>query len=389
VIEELLGLSREQFVASYLGQRPYFAAAEQTSCSTLSGLSTASSVQALLPLYNDRPNMVSLARDGDSYPAKRLANGGLDLEALWSAYHDGESIVLNSIFRVDPGSRLLCERLSLALGHRVQANMYLTPPSGRAFATHYDTHDVMVVQLLGSKQWQVFEPPNMIPPLPRRADPKTPTDSLETGQPALLDLARGSALYLPRGYPHKARTDAEPSIHVTFSLNPVTLGEVLRIAIDILEDRDAKLRQHVSADLLTDRAVEIDLGRVASELIPSLQEAAVMACALETLRKRLLVDVLPAPIVSLRTYLDASARVRACDHAYRQVQRLDEDRMIVSNGIKAMELTGRKAALLCHLLDHGETYVHELQSLYGESVSRVVLKLSSMGIVRVIGLADE
>jgi hypothetical protein len=39
----------------------------------------------------------------------------------------------------------------------VQVNAYYTPPDSRAFDIHWDMHDVFVIQLEGSKRWNVHE----------------------------------------------------------------------------------------------------------------------------------------------------------------------------------------------------------------------------------------
>ena len=35
----------------------------------------------------------------------------------------------------------------------MQINAYITPPENQGFAAHYDTHDVFVLQVSGSKRW--------------------------------------------------------------------------------------------------------------------------------------------------------------------------------------------------------------------------------------------
>ena len=51
-----------------------------------------------------------------------------------------------------------CTRLAAELGHPVQANSYVTPPSSRGFSAHYDVHDVFVLQLAGRKHWTIHAP---------------------------------------------------------------------------------------------------------------------------------------------------------------------------------------------------------------------------------------
>ena len=63
-------------------------------------------------------------------------------------------------FSVDPQVRPLPRSLAnifteytADLGHPVQANAYITPPSNRGFDPHYDVHDVFILQTAGVKDY--------------------------------------------------------------------------------------------------------------------------------------------------------------------------------------------------------------------------------------------
>ena len=75
---------------------------------------------------------------------------------------------------------------------RFQANIYLTPGNAQGFHPHYDSHDVFVVQLQGTKRWRVWAPiDRSIDPVGgKHATPRPSWDEL--GEP-LLDLVLGVA----------------------------------------------------------------------------------------------------------------------------------------------------------------------------------------------------
>jgi hypothetical protein len=50
-------------------------------------------------------------------------------------------------YRVWPPIVAFSQQLVAELGHPVQANAYITPPSSRGFAPHYDVHDLFVLQV--------------------------------------------------------------------------------------------------------------------------------------------------------------------------------------------------------------------------------------------------
>jgi lysine-specific demethylase/histidyl-hydroxylase NO66 len=143
---------------------------------------------------------------------------------------DGATLVLQALHRnwpplVDFGSVLASE-----LGHPVQINAYVTPSQNQGFAAHYDTHDVFVLQIAGTKRWLIHLPV-LADPLPgqvweqRRAE----VEKQAAGTP-LLDvvLGPGDALYLPRGFLHSAVAQGETSIHLTVGIHPVTRYSLLK-----------------------------------------------------------------------------------------------------------------------------------------------------------------
>ncbi|NEE35237.1 cupin, partial [Streptomyces sp. SID7982] len=73
----------------------------------------------------------------------------LDDTALWRAFADGATLVLQALHRTWEPVADLVSGLSTELGHPVQANAYVTPPQNRGFDAHYDVHDVFVLQIEG------------------------------------------------------------------------------------------------------------------------------------------------------------------------------------------------------------------------------------------------
>ena len=53
--------------------------------------------------------------------------------------------------------------MEIALGQRLNVNAYMTFGPGGAFAMHYDSHDVFVLQVHGSKHWFIYDQPEAAP----------------------------------------------------------------------------------------------------------------------------------------------------------------------------------------------------------------------------------
>jgi hypothetical protein len=140
----------------------------------------------------------------------------VDTERLFQCYLNGATLILNQAQHSIPRLSRACRLLTRELGFRVWANIYITPPDSAGFDRHQDDHEVLILQILGSKLWTVY--PN-------------------AGEPVDLGLERGDLLYLPRSTPHSARSGNARSIHITFGLSPA-------YAFDLVEELAVVARAH-------------------------------------------------------------------------------------------------------------------------------------------------
>src|SRR5262249_28821251 len=82
--------------------------------------------------------------------------GQLDLPRLFALYDSGATLVLSQMHEVHPPLGRFCRGLERVFMHAVQCNIYLTPPNAQGFHTHYDTHDVLILQVQGEKLWRYW-----------------------------------------------------------------------------------------------------------------------------------------------------------------------------------------------------------------------------------------
>ena len=164
-----------------------------------------------------------LVRDGEEW------NGQVPYQQIPSTevpnlMHKGKfSLVINHLERYCPSLKEFTRCLELeTLTHQVSCNMYLTPPNkARAFESHLDWMDVIVLQLEGEKVWSVAKDPMIKLVLPDQKRKPTKADLKATKFHDVL-LRQGDALYIPRGYLHNATTPAlehgKYSLHLTFGI---------------------------------------------------------------------------------------------------------------------------------------------------------------------------
>jgi Cupin superfamily protein len=140
---------------------------------------------------------------------------------LFSAYLDGCSVVVNHSDLFVSEIADLCEDLQRSFPH-AYANAYLTPPGLQAVPPHADDRDVLVVQVVGEKNWRVYQKIPIPHPYPHEQVGK---DGFPV-PPQVFDqvlvertLRPGDVLYMPRGYVHEACASSDSlSFHVTVAL---------------------------------------------------------------------------------------------------------------------------------------------------------------------------
>jgi hypothetical protein len=88
-------------------------------------------------------------------------DGIIDPARIFQHFGDGGTIVFNQLHTVLPGLAELCRALEREISCRFQTNTYLTPAKSQGFPTHYDSHDVFVLQVHGVKHWLVYNTPSV------------------------------------------------------------------------------------------------------------------------------------------------------------------------------------------------------------------------------------
>ena len=195
----------------------------------------------------DRRDIGLVRSDGD-VPAREYANDAGRIRPLEVVRHfdDGATVVFNQLQRRVPALARLCAALGRRFSSRVQTNAYLTPPGARGFDPHWDTHDVFVLQVNGAKRWSIHGTPVKLPLRGQRFEPGAPPGEISRE----FELGPGSALYLPRGLMHAARSTAEPSLHITLGLTAFTWADFLVESVAAAALEHEALRRNLPRDFI-------------------------------------------------------------------------------------------------------------------------------------------
>ena len=190
-------------------------------------------------------------------------SGKTHLAIVAENFRRGSTIRVRDVDRFDGTLRRFQAEVQRYFTARSQINLYLTPPGKSGFPPHFDITDVFVVQCRGAKDWSIFDSYTNQVELPLPETDWDPERFQPCGAVESLRLCAGDVLYLPRGAMHQAFCTNLESMHLTVSLTPLTVVDLLTQAFRTAAAKDPALRQRVSwslaADLADTRALDAEL----------------------------------------------------------------------------------------------------------------------------------
>lgn len=189
------------------------------------------------------------------YPYVRVVGNGNEVElAKYQIINNGSFVVLNKINLFNllaegnsliiqaaqfqfPSLQSFVRELESELGFEINANVYITPRNARGFNPHYDTHEVLVLQIYGRKNWNIYHEIPFEAPIKGELTQQQREHYLSTELVHRVELSAGNVLYIPRGVVHDAFCDTDVSIHVTLGLHPTLRLDLVKELVQRLEAR--------------------------------------------------------------------------------------------------------------------------------------------------------
>ncbi len=288
-----------------------------------------SAVDVLLEHVQPEPSAMRLVKGGeDKDPASyRRADGGLDPVRVREGLAGGYTIVVNGVERYLRTIASLSHSIEVELNFPTRVNAYATPPKSTGFVPHYDPHDVLVLQIEGSKTWHLSDAA-AVPPheIQRRKGVGTAGLTSSTD----VTLQPGDVLYLPRGQVHSAETGSEPSVHLTIGLHAPTVLTLLTHELHTLSLRDPRMHARLSPRHLDDASARAGLGELVRDGVRALEDPEILTESLDALA-----DVLvrrgrcpPVGRVSDTVGIDGRTLVAKYEPLYARVAHVD-DRVVL------------------------------------------------------------
>lgn len=227
-------ISKDTFFGEYFEQRHLYCPGQGRDLAPIFRLED---LDYLLAGLGDGGNVKTSGGRGEGTGARGSAGG--DLQSLFDAFSNGQTVVVNALQNHWQPVRAMCNALTEDLEMATQCNLYVTPAAAQGFRPHWDGHDVLVLQVHGTKDWTLFDMPAEVP----RPD----GDGDEVPQPgdsmARITLHPGDVLYVPRGMPHLARSTLGSSVHLTIGLIGLSWEALIKAAAQVIADNRQKMRR--------------------------------------------------------------------------------------------------------------------------------------------------
>jgi hypothetical protein len=243
-----------------------------------------SAFDELLELFRREPSALRLVnRQGIKQGSNDylLVDGSLDLARVRNDFTDGCSLVFDDVERYARAISSLARSIEVELNFPTQVNAYITPPQSTGLAPHFDDHDVLILQIQGSKIWHLYNGADIAPRELRRDKKAVATDSLPL--PTDLSLEAGDVLYLPRGRVHAAETKSEQSIHLTVGIHAPTVLTLAIGALHSLSFEDDRLNARLPPRHLDDADVHATLRALLRDAVETAEGPSAVAGGLDAL----------------------------------------------------------------------------------------------------------
>lgn len=394
-LSRCIRVSAEEFAERHWGREPLLSTADEL-VAGFDDLFSARAVDELVTRRGVRTPFIRMAREGSVLAASAYtASGGfgaeitdqVSSEKVLAEFAGGATIVLQGLHRLWPPIIDFTRALVDDLGHPVQVNAYVTPPSSQGFDPHYDTHDVFVLQISGEKHWRIHAPVH-VDPLPTQPweQHRAAVARAATHDPVIDAVLRpGDALYLPRGWIHSATALGATSVHLTVGMSAYTHADIVDALLGQVGD-NAALRASLplGLDLHDADALRPIVEQTVQALIETLQQTDASRPA-TMLSSRFDAATRAEPVAPLATLealatLDASTPVRWRGSLAVRIT-MAGDRVRIVARTKTLSLPVEAEQAVRRLASGDVVTAGELPGLDSESAVVVVRRLVREGFL--------
>lgn len=182
-----------------------------------------------------RPDDVRVTRASHAVHADHwTTEGRIDVAKLETFLDQGYSVVLLHLDEVVPALGAICDAIRTRTGEGSFIGAVVTSRSAqRAFKLHFDPEDLLIVQVEGTKRWQVYAEPVVDPVRGMRKPPAPETEPVFDEV-----LTPGDMLFVPGGHWHHCECGLRTSVHLGVFFLPPTGWHAVKELIQPLVDQE-------------------------------------------------------------------------------------------------------------------------------------------------------
>ncbi|MEU0739131.1 cupin domain-containing protein [Streptomyces sp. NPDC006134] len=210
------------------------------------------------------PDEIAVIKAGPSNRTAFLTNGRTDPTKLSRLRDQGYTIRFGNMQRWLPAFHRISQDIQQETGYSNYMHAFLTPAGEQGLLHHWDQQMAVIVQVAGTKTWQLWKPPVEAPMREYQESFRVWREEFipmwEAAGPDLtVELTAGQTLLLPRGWVHNphALDQEQPSLHLTFAIRertPLWLAEqLIARAIEEPDFRRILLPAHLELPALVDQ----------------------------------------------------------------------------------------------------------------------------------------
>ena len=295
----------------------------------------------------------------------------------------GATISLNFVETLSPEIAAIAAALQCWLNGETVCNIYCSWSGHQGFQTHFDFHDVFVLQIDGKKVWNIYE--GQFDQAANidgyRSNSFSDEYTLKARGKVQMEVAMapGDVLYIPRGRYHDALATSEATLHLTFGVEFLSgcyfLGAIANNLLDdpffrkVLPRFDGKEAHRAHMQALADKVH-------AYMLKPGLARA-----VREQQRRRVFAHCFPSYVLPSAA---AKRILRVRSLRTRLVRRGPGWRLDRPQG--ACDLSADEARLAAWLLPQDFVTADEIAAAHGDGASTAAAldRLSAIGLIDAI-----
>jgi hypothetical protein len=225
---------------------------------------------------------IRVTKESIAVPKERWCTGdAIDVAKLEKYLADGFSVVITHFDPYIPPLASLCVDIKSRFSERAFAGVIVTTGADGAFKIHYDPEDLLILQIEGTKRWQIFGPPvsNPVTGMPKQTPPSPDSEPIfdEVVEP-------GDLLFVPGGNWHHCQARPGRSVHLGILITPPTAWHAVNSLISqlVVEEMFRKPLTRIGA---ASGLSEIEIG-IKTRLIEKLSQLNLSDFVGEWARKR-------------------------------------------------------------------------------------------------------